>query len=109
MRFVSSLGALALALSLVTSASAAEPAKAPAAAPIKAQPAPAAAKAAVKAKTVSASQLKPGTVVKAGATVQLLDGRTVQFGGAQSDGAECICDPACTDGKYCDGCLGCKE
>jgi hypothetical protein len=108
MRFVSSLGALALALSLVTSASAAEPAKAPAAAPIKAQPAPAA-KAAVKAKTVSASQLKPGTVVKAGATVQLLDGRTVQFGGAQSDGAECICDPACTDGKYCDGCLGCKE
>ena len=24
-------------------------------------------------------------------------------------GAECICDPACTDGKDCDGCLGCNE
>ena len=66
MRFMSSLGSLALALSLATSASAAEPAKAPAAAPIKAQPAPAAAKAAVKPKTVNASQLKPGTVIKAG-------------------------------------------
>lgn len=109
MRFVSSLGALALTLALVTSANAAEPAKAPAAAPIKAQPAPAAAKAAAKPKTVNASQLKPGTVVKAGATIELLDGRTVQFSGAQSDGAYCICDPACTDGKYCDGCLGCKE
>ena len=24
-------------------------------------------------------------------------------------GAECICDPACSAGQYCDGCLGCKE
>ena len=24
-------------------------------------------------------------------------------------GAECICDPACTDAKDCDGCLGGEE
>jgi len=48
------------------------------------------------------SGLKPGQDFSLG-------GKTVEFGGASGDGSYCICDPACTDGKYCDGCSGCKE
>jgi hypothetical protein len=57
-------------------------------------------------KSVAANKIPSG--LKPGASFSL-DGKTVQFGGLSVGGdSACVCDPACTDGKYCSGCTGCK-
>jgi hypothetical protein len=62
--------------------------------------------AATGAKTIKASKIpanaKPQSIV-------VIDGKKVQLSGKTSADGACVCDPACTDGKYCDGCNGCRE